>query len=88
MTNRTNQKMDDIMKAYRRVFGTPDGQRVMEHIKTIAGMNQPVFLPNNGQMDSHVAAFRDGRRALCIDLMNLSRPKEEQPEPPKNKCTR
>lgn len=53
----------DVDKArdYRRVFGTPEGKRVLYDIMSRARIASPVFAPG---IDTHAAAFQDGMRNL------------------------
>jgi len=45
--------------AYRNVFSTPDGKRVLAHLAKITGVTNPTYTP-----DARLAAYKEGRREL------------------------
>lgn len=50
-----------MIRTYRAVFESPDGQVVLDHIRKSFGAGKPVFLFINGRYDNTHAAKRDGQ---------------------------
>jgi len=75
-----------LLAAFRATFTTPEGQRVLQHLRNSAGINRPIFLPppGGGPLDTHAAAFRDGRHSILHEINELLAVPEdqEQPKPP------
>lgn len=78
-----------IIAAFRRLFATEDGERVLAHLQratdTLPGHQRPAFLPtSNGPFCPLHAAFRDGRRSVLHEVEAiLAIPEDaEDPKPP------
>ena len=76
-----------LLAAFRATFNSPEGQRVLHHLRASAGIGKPVFLPApGGPIDTHAAAFRDGRHSLIheIDALLATPEDAEAPAPPQS----
>lgn len=58
---------------FKRVFDTPDGQAVIERLKKVVLYDRPVFmsLDKEGRIDTHLAAYRDGRKAVVSEILEI-----------------
>lgn len=65
----------DVDQAYRDVFGSVPGQRVMADLMAKAGVLASSFQPADG--DPYWTAFNEGRRDLFVYIL-----KKVNPEPP------
>ena len=64
-TRRTQQEdKDDIDRLYLRVFGSDDGQKLLEHLRSLT-IEQPTWYP--GEEASHGYA-RDGQNSLVREI--------------------
>jgi hypothetical protein len=62
---RTNeQERDDIDRMYLRVFGSEDGQKILEHLRSLT-IEQPTWYP--GEEASHGYA-REGQNSLVREI--------------------
>lgn len=57
-----------IQDTYRQVFGTPQGQRLLEDLKKSVGHGQTLYQENSSNSD---LAFHLGRQSLINDIVNF-----------------
>lgn len=66
------QSNQSAVNLYHRVFGTRDGQAVLEHIEKVFGMKMPAFIPQQRgrhcEYDPTHAAIRDGQRQILLHI--------------------
>lgn len=62
-----------ISQVYRNVFGTIDGQLVLEDLKFRCHVYVPSFEP-----DSHQTAFNEGQRSVVLTIESQMRPDNEE----------
>jgi hypothetical protein len=83
--NKTHEQIQKEMKlkreseaaAFRRVFSSEDGMKVLTHLSEVFGMDKPAFLPNHlGGYDPTHAAMRDGQRSVLLHIAEIMKPKE------------
>lgn len=58
-------KRQDLTEAYRRLFETPDGQIVLEHLMKISFIFSTTMVIG----DSHLTAMNEGQRRLVLSIM-------------------
>lgn len=61
------EKRNALMIDYKRVFSSPEGERVLQDLMLNAGIDQDCFAP--GQADS--TAYSLGRRSLALRIRNF-----------------
>jgi hypothetical protein len=59
-----DQKREDLVKLTLRVFGSEDGQKLLEWLKDIY-VNVPIAVPGT---DSSYAYFAEGQRSVVRDI--------------------
>jgi len=71
-----NQKqLAELRLAYRRVFNTDDGQKVLADLKKRSSFDATTFVSG----DPHTSAFNEGQRAAVLLIVRmLSEEKEIQ----------
>lgn len=57
-----------IRQAYRRVFQTEDGKKIIEDLAAFSGFAQSTTDPDSPQM----SAFNDGQRRILLRILSLS----------------
>ncbi len=67
-------KMEAIRSDYERVFGTPEGKRVLDDLKVSA-----FFTATSYNSDTHLMAYNEGARTLVLHIENMSTPKPKEP---------
>lgn len=58
---------------FKRVFGSPDGEKVLERLKKAVRYDHPVFMSfdKEERIDTHLAAYRDGRKAVVSEIIAI-----------------
>ena len=57
----------ELKELYAYVFGTEDGQKVLDDLKNRFWFYQPTYAPN----DTHETSYREGQRSIVLSLMGL-----------------
>jgi hypothetical protein len=60
-------KPTDLHDSYRAIFGTKDGERVLEHLCHVAYMTTPSYVTG----DSHETAHREGMRRIVLSILRF-----------------
>lgn len=63
-----------VIRAYKAVFNSEDGQIVLEDLLKQSGYFSPVTIPR----DVCMTAFMDGRRALMTDILKRANVSEKR----------
>jgi hypothetical protein len=70
-----NKQLEDLKLAYRRTFGTSDGQKVLTDLMKRFSFSASTFVSG----DPHTSAFNEGQRAAVLLIVRmLSEEKERQ----------
>lgn len=70
-----NKQLAELKLAYRRVFNTDDGQKVLADLKKRSSFEATTFVSG----DPHTSAFNEGQRAAVLLIVRmLSEEKEIQ----------
>ena len=70
-----NKQLAELRLAYRRVFNTDDGQKVLADLKKRSSFEATTFVSG----DPHTSAFNEGQRAAVLLIVRmLSEEKEIQ----------
>jgi len=63
------------------VFGTSQGESVLEELKKMTGQNtSSVMLRADGTIDQYHVFVREGRRSIWLDIQNVLKEPPEIPE--------
>ena len=71
-----NTGLSEFELAVRRLYDTPDGKYVIDHLKKIK--TERCFFPEqlgDGQATSMVIAFQEGEKNLALTLYNITQKK-------------
>ena len=60
-------KLNELHDAYRAVFSTPDGERVLQHLCKSAFIHDSTYV----QGDSHETVHREGQRRLGLSILRF-----------------
>ena len=60
-------KLNELHDAYRAVFSTADGERVLEHLCKIAFIHDSTYV----QGDPYESAHREGQRRLILSILRF-----------------
>lgn len=61
------RRKTQIHESYQKVFGTPDGQRVLRHLMKVGNVLTSSFAPG----DPHVTAFKEGQRHIVLSMLRF-----------------
>jgi len=56
-----SNKIKELIKTYKRVFESSDGQEILEDLKKRCNVHSTSF-----SKDSHETAFREGQRSVAL----------------------
>lgn len=59
------RRKQDLTDAYKRLFETPDGELVLEHLMKISFIFSTTMVVG----DSHLTAMNEGQRRLVLSIM-------------------
>lgn len=59
------KRKQDLTDAYKRLFETPDGEIVLEHLMKISFIFSTTMVVG----DSHLTAMNEGQRRLVLSIM-------------------
>ena len=82
------RKLADILRDTRATFSSEHGKRELELLRSAVRYDEPSFLFTAGSIaDTHLAAFRDGRKSVIREILLRLETPEDIPEakPPKAK---
>jgi hypothetical protein len=68
--NKRIELLNKIIADYEKVFGTPEGMRVLEDLKKSSHINKTSF-----NVDTHIMAYNEGARTTVLHIMDMSKPK-------------
>jgi hypothetical protein len=57
----------ELHDSYKRVFSTPDGERVLEHLCKVSFVFDTSYVSG----DSHETAHREGQRRLVLSILRF-----------------
>jgi hypothetical protein len=80
---RSERKLADILTDTRATFTSPHGQRELALLRESVRYDEPsfVFAPGGNPTDTHLAAFRDGRKSVIREIILRLETPEDTPEP-------
>ena len=61
------KQIEELKLAYRRAFGTEDGERVLRDLKARFSFESSTFVPG----DPHQSAFREGQRDAVLLIVRM-----------------
>ena len=61
------KQIEELKLAYRRAFGTEDGERVLRDLKARFSFEASTFVPG----DPHQSAFREGQRDAVLLIVRM-----------------
>ena len=61
------KQIEELKLAYRRAFGTEDGERVLRDLKARFSFEASTFVPR----DPHQSAFREGQRDAVLLIVRM-----------------
>jgi len=73
MQNNNNQKIKDLIKQYKTVFGSDDGKMVMDDLEKRCFYNVTTFAKG----DTNETAFYEGNRNVLLFIKSMINHKEE-----------
>ena len=62
-----NKQLVELRLAYRRVFNTDDGQKVLADLKKRSSFEATTFVSG----DPHTSAFNEGQRAAVLLIVRM-----------------
>ena len=63
-------QLNDLLAAYRLIFGSNDGQAVMDDLRARFHMSSPTFVAG----DPHESAFLEGQRSVVLTIERMINP--------------
>ena len=70
--NNSNQKIKDLIKQYKTIFGSDDGKMVMEDLEKRCFYNVTTFAKG----DTNETAFYEGQRTVLLFIKSMINHKE------------
>jgi len=75
LANRKPQRLNDIIAAYRMVFGSEDGETVLDDLEARFFMHAPTFVAG----DPHESAYLEGQRSVVLTILHMISDERQQP---------
>lgn len=63
-----NEKLIRTLKDYQGLFTSPEGIKVLEHMKQQYHYNSRIY---QGNAKEYSMAFKDGQRSVVLDVLNI-----------------
>ena len=67
------QKVSDKVLAFKSVFGTPEGKKVLENLSHFCGLMRTSYANN----DPMAIARNEGRREVILEIISILRMKQQ-----------
>lgn len=68
MRKKETNTLGEMRDRFRRVFGSKEGQMVLAHITTMAGVIEKTYQPGMTAIDM---AHNEGRRSVGVDIYKM-----------------
>lgn len=77
-----NEKRLDMFRSFMHVFGSDEGQIVLNHIKRLCGYEQSSLniMSADGKIDPNWVIAKEGKRSVFIDILDCMKTPPELPE--------
>jgi len=74
---KTVKKATDLVKTFKRVFETEDGQEILHHLSRQANFLQPTWDPRQGVSPNQIF-IEEGKRSLFLYIVTMLEKKPQQ----------
>lgn len=61
------RKIKELHRCYQTVFGSPEGNTVLNHLCKVGLVMVPIHAPG----DPHETSYRDGKRSLVLSILKF-----------------